>query len=207
MSCAPFFFAQKRARTMSARSAVDSAPDSESGGRWFDSSRARHHQNLRRLTNSERKRRQRAALFRIQGGLCHWCNGPMRLVDRSGNTRGKDFAWDEATIDHLDDRFSPERGQHAGEYRHVLAHRKCNWDRGRASQAARPIEELRARATRHRGPQLTAEAQMTTTRAANVTAKQIFWLFAEHSAATLGLVWCAVTLPAFWVCGALGWRL
>ena len=58
----------------------------------------------------------------------------------------------EATIDHLDDRFSPERG--AGmpnERRRVLACRQCNQDRGRLSQAAQPIEALHARS--HRGRQ------------------------------------------------------
>lgn len=51
-----------------------------------------------------------------------------------------------ATIEHVDDRFSSERGQHDGELRRKLACWKCNYDRGLASQQSQPIEELQRRA-------------------------------------------------------------
>lgn len=53
-----------------------------------------------------------------------------------------------ATFEHLDDRFSEDRGKHPNEFRVVLACLKCNNARGREREAARLIDELRARSGR-----------------------------------------------------------
>lgn len=45
----------------------------------------------------------------------------MRWVIDGGN-----LPPDAATLDHLDDRWSPERGMHPGERRRVAACRECN---------------------------------------------------------------------------------
>lgn len=74
------------------------------------------------------KRRQRDRLFKRQRGRCCWCRQPMRRTwnHRDGQTTPPDLA----TIEHLDSRLSPERGQHPGERRHRLACAKCNHQRG-----------------------------------------------------------------------------
>lgn len=103
----------------------------------------------RGFTSQDDKRRQVALLFRRQNGLCHWCKRLMVIFDKAlHGIRHTPLPDDLATIDHLDDRFSPERGKRPGEYRRVLACNACNRKRGQESQAARPIEELRARAAR-----------------------------------------------------------
>lgn len=89
--------------------------------------------------------RQRAALFRRQKGRCHWCGCEMVQVAvprRASPPRNL------CTIDHLDDRFSPDRGKRFGEYRRVAACWECNNRRGNERQAARPIDELHARSGR-----------------------------------------------------------
>lgn len=53
-----------------------------------------------------------------------------------------------ATIDHLEDRFSPFRGAFQGECRHVLACDECNNKRGAASQEAAGKEMLTVMAKR-----------------------------------------------------------
>jgi len=50
-----------------------------------------------------------------------------------------------ATFEHLDDRFSTERGTYRNKIRVVLACRKCNWQKGVESQAQLKLEELRER--------------------------------------------------------------
>jgi hypothetical protein len=93
-------------------------------------------------------KRQKCSLFAFQEGRCYYCQQFMTLSfappepHKSPDPRS-------ATIEHLDHRFSPERGQHGGEYRKVLSCRKCNDERGRLIQASQPIEVLRERAGRH----------------------------------------------------------
>lgn len=87
-----------------------------------------------------------ARLYHRFGGICHWCGCKTWLKPAGQPT--KSFAPLMATRDHLDDRFSSERGTFPGRYRLVLACNRCNNERARISQASRPIEELRARAGR-----------------------------------------------------------
>lgn len=98
---------------------------------------------------TEWKKRYRRKLFEKQDGLCWWCKEPMQLIE---NMRGGRHPPRMATLEHLDDRFSPNRGRFpAGERRIVLACAKCNWEKGVESQAAQPIEELHRRASLHKG--------------------------------------------------------
>ena len=92
----------------------------------------------------EQLRRQKRGLFTRQEGKCFWCRVLMILSFEPQPKPDKRLA----TIDHLDDRFSSERGWHSGECRRVLACWECNSKRGAESQAKQPIEELRARAQR-----------------------------------------------------------
>ena len=76
----------------------------------------------------------------------HWTECPEVV---SGQSSGPD---DVATIDHLRDRFDPRRNTTArgGEQRWVLAHQKCNADRGKARQAA-VIKERRLHRSKRAG--------------------------------------------------------
>lgn len=103
----------------------------------------------RTLKSTEIRRRQVAGMFRRQRGLCHWCKELMVLFDPAKIVRHRPMPKNLATIDHLDDRFSPNRGQRPGEIRRVLACKRCNELRGQLSQASQPIEKLRERAKRH----------------------------------------------------------
>lgn len=106
---------------------------------------ARH----RKMKNSEIHRRQVARLFREQRGKCHWCKKDMVKFDPTVVRRHRPLPDHLATIDHLDHRFSSERGKHSGEARRVLACKKCNEIRGAAVVAALPIEFLRDLSGRH----------------------------------------------------------
>lgn len=98
-----------------------------------------------RLPHSVRDWRLKCTLYRDQNGLCHWCG--CELLLRKGGAKEKQMPENLATLDHLDDRFSIDRGSHGyGTLRKVLACWRCNNDRGRASQLSQPIEELRRRA-------------------------------------------------------------
>lgn len=93
-------------------------------------------------TPSERRAVQKTRLFKLQNGLCYWCHSPIVLVLK---VHIKHRPWNFATLDHLDDRFSPERGKHSGELRRVLSCRRCNESRGRESEKSQPLEELQKR--------------------------------------------------------------
>lgn len=101
--------------------------------------------NVTHSTNGRLKRR-RKRLFHEQGGKCYWCRCQMVLP--------KGFIKypppNQATIDHLDDRFSELRGTLGGQERTVVACRKCNNKRGRESEMQAPIEELRRRSKNHK---------------------------------------------------------
>lgn len=96
---------------------------------------------------SAKRRRQRAALFALQGGRCFWCGASMTLPAYPPLRHRRPPA-NEATIDHLDSRWSPERGRHNGESRHVLACWDCNGRRNTAEQASIPRAELWRRSGR-----------------------------------------------------------
>jgi len=85
-------------------------------------------------TNTGR-RRQRALMWKLQGGRCYWCDR-MTVLPPPGEPRRKAIPKNEATIEHLDSRLSPERGRHPGTYRHVLACVECNNRRSARELAA-----------------------------------------------------------------------
>ena len=101
------------------------------------------------ISSAERKRRQVARLFREQKGLCFWCKKLMILFDKAKIRRHRSLPQNLATIDHLDDRYSPNRGKFAGQRRRVLACKHCNELRGLMAQKSQPLEVLHERAQRH----------------------------------------------------------
>lgn len=111
------------------------------------------------MSGADKRKRRRAALWKEQDGLCHWCKCQMihwndRTNDPGKRTPEARLRW--ATIDHLRSRHNPHRndGNPNFEQRWVLACWKCNNDRGRAEVMAIPIEErwLTARAFPHDQP-------------------------------------------------------
>lgn len=88
----------------------------------------------------EYMRHKRQQLFKEQGGLCHWCRETMVLIERVPGGIWIRQRPDEATIEHLDPRYSPERGKHPGEVRQVLACSKCNNERAARDILAMPIQ-------------------------------------------------------------------
>lgn len=94
-----------------------------------------------------KKLRKKQRLFERQSGLCYYCGEPMRLILGSLPPRTK-TPDDLATFEHLDDRYSAERGAHPGEYRVVLAHHICNGRRGQQRTAERSLDELQERSGR-----------------------------------------------------------
>lgn len=114
-----------------------------------------------------RRNRRRNHLWREQEGRCYWCgcqmmhwddlhSDPLKrerhiVVPHKDGIRVKRPPRNLATIDHLRDRFHPERQVPAnGDKRWVLACWLCNFLRGEARQKQRSIEELRERSDRHR---------------------------------------------------------
>ena len=96
--------------------------------------------------HSKKKIRQRNAMFKRQKGRCYWCNEEMLPAETKLNGQPHPRA---CTYDHLHDRFSLERGQNNnGEPRNVAACRRCNHTRGRQSESAVNLDELRRRSGR-----------------------------------------------------------
>lgn len=70
---------------------------------------------------------------------CHWCE--IRLVSVRVIGKNKHYPANMATIDHLDPRGSPQRGQYPpGQRRRVLACLSCNNNRDRKRVAEIPIQ-------------------------------------------------------------------
>jgi len=92
----------------------------------------------------ERIKRQKQRLFIEQDGRCYYCGCEMVMPE--GHTKRQPA--NLATLEHLDDRFSPLRGKMFGQRRHVLACVTCNGQRGRAREIEVGIEVLRER-SRH----------------------------------------------------------
>jgi hypothetical protein len=98
------------------------------------------------LENSQWKRRQRTRLFIEQDGKCYYCGCECILMLRIPPTfRPPNLA----TLEHLYDRntASGKRENVPGTRSFVMACCSCNHERGRASQAALGVEELRRRAS------------------------------------------------------------
>ena len=79
-------------------------------------------------------RKQRRELCERQKWKCYWCQGVMRWVVLDGTGT---LPLDAATLDHLDDRWSDQRGQFSGQRRRVAACRKCN--EGRSAERLKTI--------------------------------------------------------------------
>lgn len=78
-----------------------------------------------------------------QGGLCYYCGRPMRPMP-NGHTGH--LPADAFTFEHLDSRYSDERGQHGSEYRVVGACNKCNFEHNLVEEAELGAAGLRERA-------------------------------------------------------------
>ena len=85
--------------------------------------------------SSKKRRKQR---LHKDDPKCSYCNVETILGGSSKNPK-------QATIDHLDTRYSPYRGTFKGEERTVLCCRKCNHDRGAEEEKNVPIGILRER--------------------------------------------------------------
>lgn len=70
-------------------------------------------------------RSQRERMWR-NDPRCHWCGCRTVLPPAGAGSHRKNIPTNEATIDHLDSRLSPDRGKFNGCYRRVLACLRCN---------------------------------------------------------------------------------
>lgn len=97
--------------------------------------------------NNQARKRQRDRLMELQGGLCFHCNQPMTLDGYNDNPdhRHKSAPDNQATFEHLDDKFSRLRNMPTIGRRVVLACRKCNNDRSNQTQQTIDTDELRYR--------------------------------------------------------------
>jgi DNA-binding helix-hairpin-helix protein with protein kinase domain len=68
-------------------------------------------------------RQRRDAAFKRQKGRCYYCQCQMI---QNGQKAGGGLVSNACTLEHLDDRYSPARGQLAGERRVVAACYACN---------------------------------------------------------------------------------
>lgn len=76
---------------------------------------------------------------------CHWCGCVTTIPDRHARSY-KDFKPNDATLDHMFSKLDARRGTTpAGTRCNVLACRKCNNDRARATELAQPKSVLHAR--------------------------------------------------------------
>lgn len=85
--------------------------------------------------------RKKVFLFKQQNGLCCLCGERMNLIkfssDHPHGIKFPSFLRNHSTtFEHIDDRFSFERGLHHGEQRIFLAHSSCNEKRGKETQKA-----------------------------------------------------------------------
>lgn len=106
-------------------------------------------------------RRRKQALWIQQGGRCCWCNCAMLhwndlhsdpskrekhgiRVNRNGEMKLRSMPQKLATLEHLRDRYHPERqvAPVGREQRWALACWQCNSERGNQRTKERPIEEL-----------------------------------------------------------------
>lgn len=96
----------------------------------------------RKKSSQKRRKRQREILLKRQHGRCHFC----KVIMCAEGYELKYKPMNLAVLFHLDSRYSDERGQHQGEFRHVLACRLCADQRSKTEQASVPLRELRIRA-------------------------------------------------------------
>lgn len=92
------------------------------------------------MVKSVERKAKRLRLFKRQHGRCCYCNELMVIVD--AGPKQKIYPPNMATFEHLDDRYSLERGQHSGERRILLACRRCNWRRNQEREREMGAEFL-----------------------------------------------------------------
>lgn len=85
------------------------------------------------------KQDQKRALYHRQGGLCYYCGRFMRFMKWLSQYGRQPI--DLATIEHLDSRYSADRGKRAGEFRRVLACYECNQAKIRADRQSLTSEQ------------------------------------------------------------------
>lgn len=92
------------------------------------------------MGQTKKRQAQLWRMFRRQSGHCAWCGCKMVAP---GTHKGKGRPDPRlCTFDHFDDRFSEDRGKHAGEYRNVAACWTCNNRRAQMQQANVPKSVL-----------------------------------------------------------------
>jgi len=97
-----------------------------------------------------RKTRQAEALFNYQGGKCYWCGVGMVLPRHEPPKRHRPVNSLLCTLEHMDSKYSLERGKHHGEKRNVAACWGCNNTRAREEELAIPVEIRQQRSGRHK---------------------------------------------------------
>lgn len=86
-----------------------------------------------------RNNRQRKNRLFYTHPYCYWCN--IKLVHPK-DCDDKNQPANMATLDHLDDRYSEQRGTQPGQVRTVLACNKCNCIRSVVSTRRQSIKKL-----------------------------------------------------------------
>jgi len=92
---------------------------------------------------SRDRKRQLKRMYHRQRGHCVWCGRKM-LPPGSHNGKGTPPPL-LCTYDHLDCRYSEDRGKHPGEFRNVAACWECNNNRAAMQQANVPKSVLWAK--------------------------------------------------------------
>ncbi len=92
-----------------------------------------------------KKKAKRDKLFKEQHGKCYYCQCEMIKVDNKHFGRNPPNL---ATFEHLDGKFSKERGARQGERRVVLACHTCNQCKGREQEVSVEIYTLRIKSRR-----------------------------------------------------------
>ena len=100
------------------------------------------------MNGGQRAKRRRELACREQNWLCYYC-GLKMTKPRQRQHKGCSHRDDEATLEHLDDRFDPARGTRRGEIRRVAACRKCNQDRAKARLIENAKEQRKRSRTGH----------------------------------------------------------
>lgn len=90
------------------------------------------------MSNREIKERRQKLIAKGLG--CHWCGRPVKEYENKGSNPPDD----QATIDHLFDKYNPHRKtpNHNQERRWVLSCYRCNNDRNKLRQQQLPKELL-----------------------------------------------------------------
>lgn len=99
-------------------------------------------------TKNNKNQRLRKRLYETQKGLCFWCGLSMVLIENAPS-KVKNPPDNMCTIEHLESRWHPERGNFNGSFRKVAACLKCNNDRDAKQLATIPRELLDS--TKYRG--------------------------------------------------------